>query len=112
MAINSATKILGLLLLAAGIVLIGWTMVNSYNIFTGKTAAPKIFIMPEIKTSVPKENTDIQVQMRQMIADQLKGMLPTNSIPQLLNLISWSALASILIFGGGQIASLGIKLIK
>jgi hypothetical protein len=47
-----------------------------------------------------------------MIGEQLKGMVPLDSLPKLLNLAVWSMLAFILIFGGAQIASLGIKLIK
>lgn len=50
MTINSAAKILGFLLLIAGVILIGWTLINSYNIFTGKIPAPEIFAMPETKT--------------------------------------------------------------
>lgn len=109
---NSTTKIVGFILLASGIALIGWTLINSYNIFTGKTSAPEIFVMP--KTSAPVQNgtTDIQAQIQQMLGEQLKGMLPANSVPQLLNLTVWSVLATILILGGGQIAGLGIKLIK
>jgi hypothetical protein len=33
-------------------------------------------------------------------------------LPKLLNLLSWSIFAGILIFAGAQIAGLGIKLIK
>jgi len=47
-----------------------------------------------------------------MIGEQLQGLLPANSINQFFNLIVWSMLAFILIFGGSQISGLGIKLIK
>ena len=46
-----------------------------------------------------------------MIGEQLKGIIPVDSVSNLLNLIAWSIFAAILIFGGAQIASLGIKLI-
>ncbi|OGZ23286.1 MAG: hypothetical protein A3A08_00655 [Candidatus Nealsonbacteria bacterium RIFCSPLOWO2_01_FULL_41_9] len=112
MTINSATKTLGFILLAAGIILIGWTLNNSYNIFTGKSAPSEIFVMSEIKISSQPGGPDIQAQVQQMLAEQLKGMLPVNSVPRLLNMVIWSALAGILILGGAQIAGLGVKLIK
>jgi len=108
-----ATKIFGWVLLAAGIILIGWTLLSTYNIFTGEVAAPEIFKVAE-KEVLPKEEgaLDIQAQMEKMISEQLKGILPVDTIPRLLNLIVWSILAGILIFGGAQISSLGIKLLK
>jgi len=47
-----------------------------------------------------------------MLGEQLKGLLPTDMLPKISNLAIWSILAWILIFGGGQISSLGIKLLK
>ena len=95
-----ATKIFGWVLLAAGIILIGWTLLSTYNIFTGEVAAPEIFKVAE-KEVLPKEEgiLDIQAQMEKMISEQLKGILPVDTIPRLLNLIVWSILAGILIFG-------------
>ena len=54
----------------------------------------------------------LQQQMDNAISKQLGELLPPETLPKILNLISWSILAGILIFGGGQIASLGIKIIK
>jgi len=50
--------------------------------------------------------------MEKMLSEQLKGVIPTDTLPKILNLIVWSMLAGLLIFGGSQIAGLGIKLIK
>ncbi len=113
-------KILGFALLLAGVVIIGWTLYSSYNVFTGKTAMPEIFNFPEtIQTPTAKEKVtgtmeleDVQGQVGQMIGEQLKGFLPVDTLPKILNLFSWSMLAGILIFGGSQISSLGIKLLK
>jgi len=104
-------KILGLILLIAGIVVIFYSLYSSFNIFTGKTAAPEIF---KIEQSLSQTGAaqGIQAQFQQMIDEQLKGMIPADSMPTLFNLISWSILAGILIFGGAQTAGLGIKLIK
>ena len=109
----NSTKIFGWVLLLAGVLIIVWTLYSSYNIFTGEAAVPEIFEMgKEEALSQKGGTTDIQAQMEQMIGEQLKGILPADSITKLLNLIIWSMLAFILIFGGTQLASLGIKLIK
>jgi len=48
--------------------------------------------------------------------EQLREMIPVEelveNIPRLLNLLSWSIFAGILIFAGAQISSIGVKLIK
>ena len=48
--------------------------------------------------------------------EQLKEMIPIsdlfNDFPKFFNLISWSIFIGILIFAGGKISSLGIKLVK
>ena len=88
-------------------------MFSSFNIFTGKAPVPEIF-----KTSVEKivvqttGNQDPQAQVQKMLDQQLKGMLPVDSFPKIFNLTVWSLLAGLLTIGGGQLASLGIKLIK
>jgi len=115
----NSTKIFGWVLLIAGLLVIGWTLYSSYNIFTGEAPVPEIFEMPTeeaeapaAKGGVPTTQQEIQKELEKMIGEQLKGILPVNTLPQLLNLVVWSMLAFILISGGGQISSIGIKLIK
>ena len=106
-------RIFGWGLLIAGIILIGWTLYSSYNIFTGKTLAPEVFEIPSEGVSTKTgEGLDMQDQLENIIGDQLEGMLPVNAMVTFLNLGVWSLLAFILIFGGTQISSLGIKLIR
>ena len=107
-------KIFGLILLAAGLAIIFWSLYSSYNIFTAKTAAPEIFAAQKGAATSPtgKGSQNIQDQVQQMIGEQLKGLLPTTSINQLLNLIAWSIFAGILIVGGSQISNIGIRLLK
>ncbi|NCO80327.1 hypothetical protein GW869_00910 [bacterium] len=114
-----ATKIFGWVLLLAGVAVIGWTLYSSYNIFTGKAALPEIFEMPTeeaeapvAKGGIPTTQQETQKELEKMIGEQLKGILPVAALPKLLNLIVWSILAGILIFGGSQISGLGIKLMK
>lgn len=113
------TKILGWLLLAFGILIIFFSLFNSWNIFTGKSQPPAVFkveekkkeiLSPTQKIQTPEEKAQSLVQ--EELQKQLQQMLPADTIPKLLNLISWSILAGILIFGGAQISSLGIRLIK
>jgi hypothetical protein len=102
-------KFLGLILLFLGLAVIFYGLYSSYNIFTAKTAAPQIFNLEKQSSS---QSSGAQAQLEETISQQLKGMFPTDSVPKLLNLLSWSVFAGILIFGGSQIATLGIKLIK
>jgi len=115
---GSEAKIFGWVLLLAGVVIIGWTLYFSYNIFTGKTAVPEIFIIEAKEVQVPTKGkiptspTEIQEQIGKMLGEQLTGILPTDVLPKMLNLGVWAMLAGLLIFGGSQISNLGIKLIK
>lgn len=101
---------LGLALLVLGLAIIFYSLYSSFNIFTGKTEPPQVFKMQE--SSQAAQSDGLQEQFQQIIQDQLKGMLPLDSISTLLNMISWSILAGVLLFGGAQISGLGIKLLK
>lgn len=111
-------KIIGWLTFLAGVSTIVFSLYSSYNIFTGKAVAPEIFkieakeSLAPTKEKIPTTPTELQKEMEKMISEQLKGILPLDSITKLLNLVVWSMLAFILIFGGSQISNLGIKLIK
>ncbi|MFH1780412.1 MAG: hypothetical protein ABH841_00145 [Candidatus Nealsonbacteria bacterium] len=103
-------KILGLALLIIGLAVIFYGLYGSFSIFSGKVPAPEIFTAPPATKSVASQ--DVQAQLQNMIGDQLKGMLPVNSVTALLNLMSWSVFAGLLIFGGAQISGLGVKLLN
>jgi len=107
------SKIAGWLIIITGLLIIGGTLLSSYNIFTAKTEVPEFFKAPaEEQASQTSGTQDIQAQLQDVIQEQLKGVIPTDSIIGLFNLAVWSMLAFLLIFGGTQIAGLGIKLIK
>lgn len=97
-------KYIGWLFLVSGIVLIVWTSFKSYNIFVGKVPPPEIFKAEE---EFNKGGTEIE----EMVRSHLEKAIPPKSINKFFNLISWSVLAFILIFGGGQITRPGIRLI-
>ena len=105
-------KISGWALLLTGITIIGWILFSSYNIFTTKTDAPEIFAIEEkneiIAPETERKTLEIQAEIEKMIGK----IIPPNFMPKILNLISWSIFAFILIFGGAQISGLGIRLLK
>lgn len=108
------TKIFGWIVIAAGLLIIGWSLFSAVNVFTGKQLPPEIFkeqkavVAPQGKIS-PQ---DIQAQLQNMIGEQLKSMLPADTLPKLMNLTVYSMLIFLLFSGGSQVASIGIKLLK
>jgi hypothetical protein len=108
------SKFFSWVLLVCGILVIAWTLYYSYGIFTGENKIPTIF-----KAGVQKESA-IQVsgrerqqeQMQKMMQEQISKIIPKDTIHKSLNLVAWGILAWIFIFGGFQISSLGIKLMK
>lgn len=111
-------RVFGWILLIAGLIMIGWTLLSSYNIFTGGKAVPEFFKIEAKDTSVtvqevtPATPEGIQKEIEKKIEEQLKEVLPADFLAGILNLTAWSILAFILIFGGAQISGIGIKLIK
>lgn len=102
-------KILGLVLLFLGLIMIVSTVYYSYNIFTGKTEAPELFSVPEEVAIQPEE-----IPEDWSAEDYAGGALPIDfdALPKVLNLFAWGVFAFILIFAGGQVAGIGIKLMK
>ena len=111
-------NLIGWVLLLAGLAAILWTVYSSYNIFTAKASAPEIFkVEKEIQVSggagkTPTTQAELQKEMEKLISEQLKGLLPMDTLSKLLNLISWSIFAGILILAGAQTSGLGIKMLK
>lgn len=114
-------KVFGWILLCLGLVLIFYSSFHTYNIFMGKAQPPTVFNVGEEKATVQppsqKETGQVSKEEIEKIAaeafqQQLDTMIPKNALPRLLNLVSWSVLAGILIFAGTQISGLGISLLK
>lgn len=105
-------KIFGWLLLLVGLVIIFWTFSTSYSIFTGKRAVWEIFKVEEKAETEGVKTQDFEEQMREMVKEQFKEMLPAEFLPRLFNLIVWAIFSGIAIFAGAQISSLGIKLLR
>ncbi|KKP33313.1 MAG: hypothetical protein A2312_04875 [Candidatus Staskawiczbacteria bacterium RIFOXYB2_FULL_32_9] len=112
-------KILGYVLLIIGLIVIFGVSWQSYNIFNGKIPAPEIFsaqggkVQLEDKLAVKNPNSlDLQAQLDITIQKQLKDMIPADILPKILNLISFSMFAGILILVGSSLAGIGTKLLK
>ncbi|MDP4007203.1 MAG: hypothetical protein Q8P55_01220 [bacterium] len=112
----SINKIIGFILLAAGVLTIAATLFFSWQIFTGVTPAPELFSTPQERvadSSLPVGSLqDLQNQLPDLLGQQLQGLLPADTIPQMLNLAAWSMFAGLLLLGGSLIAGIGIKLVK
>ena len=106
-------KITGFILLGIGVAIVLYTLFASYGIFTGANEPPELFQEPTPKqsagtTAAPQ---DIEAQVNALLGQQLQNLLPENTISRMLNLFAWSAFAGLAIFGGTQLAGLGVKLL-
>ena len=114
------TKLFGLLLLILGLAIILYAIFSSYQIFTAKVQPPAVFAVQATQaqktTSVKPGSSDLfsglmGVDVEKILGGEIQKILPADYLPKLLNLISWSIFAGILIFAGSQIVNLGIKLL-
>lgn len=118
-------KILGWVIFFMGLAIMLYGIYASFNIFTAKNTAPEIFVSEQTEQAngislpligeIPAQESmqiDMQQIMGEQIGEQMKSILPSNALPMLFNLMAWSIFAGISIFGGAQIAGLGIKLLK
>ncbi len=110
-------KTFGWILFLAGVLIIFWSLWSSYNIFSGKKPAPQLFAI-ESSQGIQKQIKKIDLQkkpeeeIKRLIEEQINKIIPPEIFSKIFNLISWSVLAGLLIFGGSRISGLGIKLIK
>ena len=102
-------KTIGYVLLIIGVLLIALPLWQTYNIFTGKSLPAQVFTKPvSVKVNEDVSALDIQGQ----IQNAFIKILPIDSINNTLNLMSWLLLVWILIYGGGKVAEIGVKLLK
>ncbi len=110
--------VIGYVLLVFGLVLIGWTLWQSYDIFTGKVSAPLVFMTPVTANSSVKSpglfdiSGQIQNQLQSALGQQVSQLISADSITKFLNLASWLLLAWIFIMAGGAISGIGVKLLN
>jgi len=102
-------KIIGYVLLTIGLLLITLPLWQTYNILTGKILPPQVFMRPaSLKVNQNVGALDVGGQVQ----NALIKVLPVDLINNTLNLASWLILMWILIYGGGKIAEIGVKLVN
>lgn len=110
-------KLFGYLLLLLGVAIIILVVIYSFQIFTGKTAAPDLFkkeVTITQNTKIDSNNLtqeNMQNYVSQTVQESINKMLPENFTTKIINLACWGAFAGIAIFAGGKIGGLGINLI-
>ncbi|MFA7714614.1 MAG: hypothetical protein WCX77_00695 [Candidatus Paceibacterota bacterium] len=126
MALNFS-KLSSWLIVIVGLLVIGWTVFSSYDFFSGQKSFPQVFKQTaaegsqkevQQKTAVsaaPKDQAEAQAlaqaQMQQTIGESISKLFPAETTFQVLNMTSWIAFASFLVFAGAQIAGIGVKLL-
>ncbi len=100
--------IVGYTLLVIGILLIVAPLWQTFQIFTGNALPPQVFMKPIQNSGVTGNSADFQSQVRNAVAQ----VLPVDLLNNTLNLANWFILMWILMFGGGKLADIGVKLIK
>ena len=108
-------KIFGWILLILGVLIILWGVWNSYQIFNAEKPVPEIFSIEKGESPVtketPGEGSQMSQEMQQAIREQISQIFPPGFTSKILNLFSWSIFMFILIYAGGKLSSLGIKLL-
>ena len=115
------SRIIGFAFLAGGVGIILYSLYASFTFFMGSATPPEIFSASKAVSKVGEnEAQDFSLdsiqnlgnQIPKLLESQLQNILPVGFIPKMLNFTVWSIFAGILMLGGGQIAGLGIKLLK
>ncbi|MCX6721412.1 MAG: hypothetical protein NT026_02315 [Candidatus Staskawiczbacteria bacterium] len=102
-------KIIGYVSLAVGLLLIILPLWQTYSIFTGKSVPAQVFMRPiALQVNDKVSALDIPGQ----IQNALIRVIPIDFIDNTLNLATWLLLLYILIYGGGKIAEIGVKLLN
>ena len=107
----SIERVLGFLFLCLGVAIIGFALFSSFQVFTAKIAPPQIFSALD-QQGTAKPTSGLEGQLQNALSQQLKGFIPSDTVPKILNLSVWSIFLGLLMFGGGQISGIGVKLLK
>jgi len=106
-------KTIGWILIASGLLIIALGLCSTLSIFIGKKAPPEVFKM-ETPIAADKGSKSLSQEelQKEMVSEQIAKIIPEDVVYKTLNLISWSIFATILFFGGGKIATIGISMLK
>lgn len=108
---NKAKKILGWALIAVGLIVIFSDLYSSINIFTARAMPPSVF--SEISQSALSDKAiQGQPDLQKVMAEQVSKIFPSSYLAKLMNLVSWSIFATILVLIGGKACFIGISLLR
>jgi hypothetical protein len=110
-------RLIGIILIIIGVLIILYALWSSYELFTDKKPAPEIFSVSQKQSA----KTDLSgfslgaINTETIAKELVRGfvtVIPTEYPAVMFNMLSWSVLAFIMIFGGSQLARLGIGLLS
>jgi hypothetical protein len=102
MSINT-TKLVGYLLLAAGVIVIIVAMFNAYNVFSGKQNPPQVVVLESIQVNVPAQGGSSGAAI-----ELFSGDVTT----KLANMLAWYVLMVFMMLGGSKLAGIGVQLLR
>ncbi|NWG09973.1 MAG: hypothetical protein HXX80_06710 [Nitrososphaerales archaeon] len=91
-------KVIGYILLAVGVTMIFLSVYFMFSVFTGSTAPPMLFNLPDIFITIPG------------IGNVL--LIPGGEISKMVAMSFWYLLMFFIMVAGGKVASLGVSLVR
>ncbi|MDD4531763.1 MAG: hypothetical protein PHH21_03635 [Candidatus Pacebacteria bacterium] len=106
-------QLLAWVLIIIGLGIVFWDISSSYYYFTAQEKFPQVF-RESAKTEPVGTGggTTIQDQVTNVVKDQIKQMVPENTVTQLLNIGSWIVFASFILWAGGKLIGIGNDFLK
>jgi len=106
-------QFLAWILIILGLFIVFWDIASSYYYFSAQKEFPKVFINTQTEeSSSSSTGTGIQDQIGSIVKDQIKQMIPENTVTQLLNITSWIMFASFMLWAGGKLVGMGSDFLK
>lgn len=106
-------QLLAWILIVIGLFIFFWDIATSYYYFSAQKEFPKVFLNAQTTeiNNVSSGNA-IQDQIGNIVKDQIKQMIPENTVTQLLNISSWIMFASFMLWAGGKLVGMGSDFLK
>lgn len=108
----SIKTLLGWLLIFSGILLVFWSVQETYNNFTGKSEFPEVFQSEVIEEVKETAGNSVEDQMGSIIREQIQNMIPQDTTTKMLNMVAWIMLATFFVFSGSKIVGMGASLLR
>jgi|WetSurMetagenome_2_1015567.scaffolds.fasta_scaffold209303_1 hypothetical protein len=106
-------QFLAWVLIIIGLGIVFWDISSSYYYFTAQEKFPPVFAETKSANSdTSSAGGTIQEQIGSVVKEQIKQLIPENSITQLLNITSWIIFASFLLWAGGKLIGIGNEFLK